>query len=107
MRKNIRRELFYLAACAAFGILALPGIIFVVVSPLVERGIVVPEIWPGSVEELYRGLYSAPLEDLKGGQFLQLCPLIAFYCLFPYLVFQVFRWAFRGIRFLWLRQHRI
>jgi hypothetical protein len=106
MRKSIRRELLYLAACAAFGILALPAILYIVVTPLVERRVILLEVWPGSLQELYRGLYSSPLEEFKAGEF-QFIFVMAFYCLFPYLVFQVFRWAFRGIRFLWLRQHRI
>jgi hypothetical protein len=105
-KKSIRRELLYLVACAAFGMIVLPGILFAFGNFLVERRIVVPEIWPASLHDMYRGLYSSPLEDFKYGDF-QFIFLMAFYCLSPYVVFQVFRWAFRGTRFLWEQQRRI
>jgi hypothetical protein len=102
---NIKRELLYLAACAAFGLIAIPGILYVVLTPL-EEGDILLEGWPGSLLETYRVTYSSPLEEFKAGEF-QFIFLMAFYCLAPYVFFQVFRWAVRGIRFLWLRQHRI
>jgi len=106
-KQTMRREFLYFSLCVAFGLLVLPVLLIIVGDFLVERRIIFPEVFPSlqDAPALYRMIFSALLFSRDERGFLPI--VIIFYCLFPYAVFQVFRWAFRGVRLLWERQHSI
>ena len=106
-KEKIRRELLYLLACVAFGLIVLPPIYIVVGDFLIERGIWFVEVFPSlhDLPEVYHLIFSALLGAQEERYFLPIA--IFFWCLFPYAVFQILRWAFRGLRLLWARQHTI